>query len=387
MAINPLLSRRQLLAASATTALSAVACSPVSAVSRQAIKGRKIVFVLLRGAADGLSLLPPVGDPGFVAARGSLSNEDGRHKLNDMFALHPELGTMAKLAKQKQGLFFHAVGLSNPTRSHFDAQNLLETGGRAPYRQNVGILNRVMPLGVQPRSALALAQTVPPALLGPQEVGSFAPTSVRDINGDLYERIAGMYDGENPRLSEIWRGAVETRAAGVDAAQGIDSPAKQVGALAAKFLTGDASPDIVMIESTGWDTHSNQLGRLTRQTRNLDGTLAALHSGLGAMWDDTLVIVASEFGRTVATNGNGGSDHGTGGALFALGGALTRTGVMTDWPGLRSGQLFENRDLMITTPVESVIAGLVAAHLGIAPEEAVRAIYPDLDGLKGAILT
>ncbi|WP_114521150.1 DUF1501 domain-containing protein [Altererythrobacter sp. ZODW24] len=387
MAMNPLFSRRQLLAASATTALSAVACSPVSAISSQAVKGRKIVLVLLRGAADGLSLLAPVGDPGFAGARGSLSSEDGRHKLNDMFALHPEFGTMAELAKKKQGLFFHAVGLSNPTRSHFDAQNLLETGGREPYRQNVGILNRVMPLGVQPRSALALAQTVPPALLGPQEVASFAPTAVRDVNHDLYDRIAGMYDGENPRLSGIWRGAVETRAAGVEAGRGIDSPAGRIGALAAKFLTGETSPDIVMIESTGWDTHSNQLGRLARQARNLDGTLAALHRGLGEMWADTLVIVASEFGRTVATNGNGGSDHGTGGALFALGGALTRTGVITDWPGLRSGQLFENRDLMVTTPVESVIAGLVAAHLGIDAAEAVRAIYPDLAGLKGVVLT
>lgn len=386
MALKLVVTRRHVLAATAALPMWASACSPLAADASGSFANRKLVFILLRGAADGLSLVAPVGDPSFISARGRLAEEEGRHRLNDLFALHPALGTVAEMASQREAMVFHAVGLSNPTRSHFDAQNLLETGGRAPYSAETGVLNRMLRIGNDERSGLALAPAIPPALRGMGRVSSYAPDNRAGVNADFYARVASLYDTNDPVLERVWSEGVETRKAGLAAAGNISEEMNKVGALAARFLRGEDGFGVVMIESTGWDTHSNQFGRLMRQTRDLDGILGGLKTGLGSAWSDTLVIVASEFGRTVATNGNGGTDHGSAGVLLALGGSLPDPGVRTDWPGLGRGNLFENRDLRTTVPVESVIATMAGQHFGIDPQQAAKTLYPDLAGLKPVIL-
>ncbi|WP_420607622.1 DUF1501 domain-containing protein [Novosphingopyxis sp.] len=331
------------------------------------------------------AIAAPTGDPAFVAARGALAEAVGRHPVGDFFALHPEFTAVFGLAQRQQALLFHAVGLSNPSRSHFDAQNLFETGGNAPYAEKTGILNRMLELTRSANGGLALSQTVPPALSGPQKITSYAPGNRRGVNADLAARIAGMYE-DNPKLAAVWQEGVETRTAGMAAADGIDDDANRIGALAAQFLLEANAPDIVMIESNGWDTHSNEPGRLARTVRQLDGAIDALHVGLGETWNDTLVIAATEFGRTVAVNGNVGSDHGTGGMMMALGGALPRGGVVADWPGLAGGQLFEARDLRTTIPVEGAVSALVALHYGLEPNDVAGSLYPAIAGLKAARL-
>ena len=373
MALNPPLTRRQLLGVTASAALWA---SGYAQAASPAQSKRKLAFVLLRGAADGLSLLAPVGDPQFVSARGAIADEAGRHQVNDFFALHPALKGISDIAKSNDALLFHAVGLTAPTRSHFDAQNLLETGGKSPYASKTGVLNRMLSLNRGDAAGLALSQAIPPALQGSGSVSSYAPNNRREGNADLYSRIARMYGDQDSTLARVWSDALNTSSVGREA-QSTDGPGS-IGTLAANFLTSDRGFDVVMIESIGWDTHSNQHGRLARQAADLDHIILNLKAGLGAAWADTLVIIASEFGRTVATNGNGGTDHGTAGVLFALGGALPSSGVKADWPGLAKKGLFEGRDLATTTPVESVISALAGQHYGVAANEAARILYPQI---------
>ncbi|GGE03141.1 hypothetical protein GCM10011515_23460 [Tsuneonella deserti] len=386
MALITPITRRNMLAASAAGTLYAVAGGPLLAANGAAT-GRKMVFVLLRGAADGLSMLAPVGDPDFAKTRGALAEEDGRHKLDSMFALHPKLTSIADRFAANEALLFHAVGLSNPSRSHFDAQNLLETGGPRPYSEKIGVLNRMLALPPGKVSALALSHEIPPSLAGPGAVASYDPAASAGFDEDYYSRIAGLLGRGDPSLGAMWERAVQTRTAGQEQDVSDQGLAQRLGTLASGFLKRPDGPDVVMIESTGWDTHSNQLGRLDRLTEQLSATLDALHAGLGEQWRSTLVTIVSEFGRTARTNGTAGSDHGTGSALYALGGNLPRSGIKADWPGLAPSQLFENRDLRTTLHTEAVLASLVAHHFVLDPALAIRTMYPGQNGLTQVSLT
>jgi uncharacterized protein (DUF1501 family) len=152
-----------------------------------------------------------------------------------------------------------------------------------------------------------------------------------------------------------------------------------VGALAAKILTGDGAR-IAMIETNGWDTHSGQKGRLTAQLRDLDQLLASLKTGLGPAWNDTLVVVATEFGRTVRPNGTGGTDHGQASASMLLGGAVAGGKVLADWPGLNDAALYEGRDLKPTTDLNALIASALAQHYGVDPARALNTLFPETRG-------
>jgi uncharacterized protein (DUF1501 family) len=149
------------------------------------------------------------------------------------------------------------------------------------------------------------------------------------------------------------------------------------GALAAKMLSGENGARIAMIETGGWDTHSGQKARLAAQLRGLDQMLAALKAGLGADWANTLVVVATEFGRTVAPNGTGGTDHGTASAAMLMGGAVAGGQVVADWPGLSQASLYEGRDLKPTTDLDALIAGALAQHYGLEPGRVAEALFPE----------
>jgi uncharacterized protein (DUF1501 family) len=151
------------------------------------------------------------------------------------------------------------------------------------------------------------------------------------------------------------------------------------GALAARMLVGDGAR-IAMIETNGWDTHSGQRGRLNAQLKDLDQTLTALKAGLGAEWANTLVVVATEFGRTVRPNGTGGTDHGQASVSMLLGGAVAGGKVLADWPGLTPSALYEGRDLKPTTDLDSLIAGALAQHYAIDPARAMTMLFPESRG-------
>ena len=366
--------RRAFLAAGGLGLLGTFA--PRMAFARAAT-AKRFVFIIQRGAADGLGTIGATGDPAFVGARGDLAADLAvGTKLDAMFALHPAMANAAALYGKGQALFAHAIASPYRDRSHFDGQNVLETGGTGAYQLKDGWMNRL--LGVVPTDdakAIAIAATVPMALRGRREVASYAPSSLPDASDDLLARVTQLYQGD-AQLHGLWAEAMQTRQLTGDLAQDNGRNAAATGALAARLLLPANGARIATIETGGWDTHTGQRGRLATQLKGLDAMIGALQAGLGPVWDDTLVLVATEFGRTVAINGTGGTDHGTGTAAMLFGGAVKGGRVLADWPGLATANLYEARDLKPTTPLDAFIGGAVAAHFAVEPSRAMAALFP-----------
>jgi uncharacterized protein (DUF1501 family) len=374
-----MLTRRSFLASGGATAGLASLGFPRMAFAR-ANTQRRFVFIIQRGAADGIAIVAPTGDPAFSGIRGDFIDFSGGAKLDSFFSLHPALAETGKLFAQWQALFVHAVASPYRDRSHFDGQNVLETGGSAAYRVKDGWMNRLLGLLSQDEAkALALSATVPMALRGPHEVASYAPSKLPSASDDLLARVAAMYESDR-QLHGLWSTAMQTRitAGGVSGGGGQNGAA--TGTLAAKMLAGENGARIAMIETGGWDTHSAQRGRLNAQLHNLDQMIAAMKVGLGADWNNTVVLVATEFGRTVAPNGTGGTDHGQGSVAMLLGGAVEGGKVVTDWPGLSQAALYEGRDLKPTTDLDALIAGTLAQLYGLEPARVMATLFPESRG-------
>ncbi|MBS1182818.1 MAG: hypothetical protein H6Q99_2698 [Proteobacteria bacterium] len=350
---------------------------------------RRFVFIIQRGAADGLDTVIPYGDPALAGLRGPLTIDPGdMNKLDGLFALHPSLERLAGFYRDKQSLFVQAVASPYRERSHFDGQNMLESGGLRPYERPDGWLNRLSSL--LPKSqeeAIAFSPTIPLALRGAAPVTSYAPSSLPEAPDDLLTRVSALYNADS-ELHALWSMAMENRGL-ADAASAKQDPAS-VGTTAAEFLSRPNGPRIAMIETAGWDTHATQKQRLANQLHGLDQMIGALRDGLGDVWKDTTVLVATEFGRTAAANGTGGTDHGTASAAMLVGGAVQGGQVIADWPGLATGNLYEGRDLAPTLDLDALIAMVAAESLELDREKTMRALFPGrpfnhkITGLVGA---
>ncbi len=374
------LTRRNFLAMGASTVLTSGLGARMAFA--RAATDRRFVFVIQRGAADGLGTVAPVGDPAFAGQRGNLAQDfAAAPRLDSMFALHPAMKNVQALYGAKQALFLHAVASPYRDRSHFDGQNVLETGGTSAYALKDGWMNRLLTLLPRDDKAIALAATIPMALRGPVEVASYAPSALPDASDDLIARVTQMYAGDK-QLHGIWEQATATRTLTSDLAAENGRNAAATGDLAAKLLSAEGGARIAMIETGGWDTHANQRGRLTGQLNGLDQMIGALKAGLGPLWNDTVVLVATEFGRTVRVNGTQGTDHGTASVAMLMGGAVNGGRVVADWPGLADAALYENRDLRPTAGLDTVITSAVAAHFDLMPRQAAGKLFPDMRAEK-----
>jgi uncharacterized protein (DUF1501 family) len=373
--------RRAFLGQSAAAAAFLLLAAPHIAIA-QAATERRFVFVIQRGAADGLGTLAPTADPAFAGLRGAFAGDfAGGARIGD-YTLHPALAGVAGLAAAREALFVHAVASPYRDRSHFDGQNVLETGGRAAYALRDGWMNRL--LGLLPAAdarAIAVSATVPMVLRGAREIASYAPSALPDASGDLLARVAALYESDR-ELHAAWAQAMQTRAMAGDGAGAGGRNGAATGALAARLLAGEAGARIAVIESDGWDTHANQRGRLAFQLRGLDALLGALKAGLGADWANTLVLVATEFGRTAAPNGTGGTDHGTAALAMLLGGAVAGGRVVADWPGLGASSLHEGRDLRPTLALDTLIASAVSQHYRLDMPRTARTLFPNMTGVR-----
>jgi uncharacterized protein (DUF1501 family) len=346
----------------------------------QAATERRFVFVIQRGAADGLNTIVPYADPAYAVLRRELAIEpQSAIRLDGSFALHPSLVEFGRLYASGQALFVHAVASPYRDRSHFDGQNVLESGGSAPYQLRDGWMNRLV--GLLPRTdkePIAFAPTVPLALRGAAEVTSYAPSALAQPSDDLLLRVQQLY-ANDPQLHALWSAALDARAmaAGGGDARNQRDPAA-LGRLAANFLAQPDGPRLAMIETNGWDTHSAQNARLANQLKALDAMVAALHEGLGDAWAQTVVVVATEFGRTAAANGTGGTDHGTASAALVAGGAVQGGRVLADWPGLAANALYEGRDLRPTLDLDALLAALAAETFALDPVRAGRTLFPNI---------
>ncbi|MEO7786790.1 MAG: DUF1501 domain-containing protein [Sphingomicrobium sp.] len=367
-----MLDRRNFLVAGGLGA-AALITNPKMAFAR-AETDRRFLFIIQRGAADGLAILAPTGDPAYAGLRGDLVQPlAGGAKLDAMFTLHPALSETAKLYAAKQALFVHAVASPYRDRSHFDGQNVLESGAAGAYRLKDGWMNRLL-AQLPGDKAIALSPAVPLTLRGAIPVESYAPSALPSAADDLMLRAGDLY-ARDAQLGPLWNQALAARAKAGELGGGKGGGV--LGTLAARQMSGPGGARIGMIETNGWDTHTGQNGRLAGQLKQLDQTIAAFRAGLGSDWSSTLVLVATEFGRTARANGTGGTDHGTGSMAMLVGGAVSGGRIVADWPGLSPTALYEARDLKPTTDLDALVAGAMAQHFGLDPTCAAGLLFPE----------
>jgi uncharacterized protein (DUF1501 family) len=356
---------------------------------------KRFVVVLLRGALDGMSSVVPYGDPYLAGLRPGLipagvGQPGGMYDLGGFFGLNPSLPGVYAMYQAGEVLPVHAVAGPYRTRSHFEAQDLLQIGTDETGITS-GWLNRViseLPVRRSPSLAgLAVGIGTPLLIQGPVRVGSYAPEGFAAPSPDLYARIAALNAGDPLTGPAIVNGLrAETFDKTVDimsddpagAAAGVkknDASFASLAKHAGVLLAAAGGPRIAAFQLEGWDTHGNQVAGLKTPLSGLDAGLTALRSAMGPAWGQTMVLVITEFGRTAAMNGTKGTDHGTATAAFVLGGNVAGGKVIATWPGLAAGQLFEARDLAPTMDVRSVAKGALAAHLGLG-DAALARVFP-----------
>ncbi|MCE7027297.1 DUF1501 domain-containing protein [Jiella avicenniae] len=390
----PALSRRRFLVGSGVFA----AWATMPKVGFAGARDPRFVVVILRGALDGLAAVAPIGDPNYRSLRGALAlGEGGREvlPLNDgFFALNDAMPKFDAYFARRQALVVHAAATPYRDRSHFDGQNVLESGLDGPSGTQSGWLNRVataLPAGerVRTQSGLAIGPTIPLILAGPAGTLTWSPQNFRPAREDTAMRLASLYGETDHELAKLLTEGLVTD--GMMAGTPFDiekGPARSFRIMAngaAKLLAQEDGPRLAAISYEGWDTHVQEgadHGRLARNLTALDLALDDLARGLGPAWKDTVVAVVTEFGRTAWGNGGGGTDHGTGTTAFLLGGAVRGGRVVADWPGLREADLHEGRDLKPTTDLRAVLKGVLKDHLGLSEKTLAREIFPDSIGVR-----
>ncbi len=369
----------------------------------------RLIVIILRGAMDGLSAVAPVGDPDYAALHGELalgtSGQNAGLALNSFFLLNPAMTTFARLYKSGQAAVVHAAATGYRERSHFDGQDVLESGFAGPGNVSSGWLNRAMSAiprgervgsGLVKASGLAVGATAPLVIRGAAPTLGWAPQFLPVAADDLASRVLDLYRHRDPALADALMRGLDTEKQATrngmsgDAAKskgGMDSAAgmRQAAAGAAKLMATDDGPRLAALAFEGWDTHQNEggaTGRLFQLLGGLDGALEELEKGLGSSWKDTAVVVMTEFGRTAQINGTVGTDHGTGTVAFLAGGAIKGGRVIADWPGLKQTQLYEGRDLMPTTDLRGVLKGVLQDQFGLSAAVLNASIFPDSESVK-----
>ena len=395
--------RAALLGLSASTLAGACASNGFPAMTfAHAGTDKRLVAIFLRGGVDGLSLVPPYAEPTLKALRGPLVDDmpgsggpNAMHKLDGMFAVNPDLPFFHELFSAGELVVLHSTASPYRDRSHFDAQDVVDRGTTdRGLRQ--GWLNRVvgrLPDGGRPARAdlaLGVGPTLPLSLRGPEPAGSWSPPVQSTIASETFERLAALYRNDAdlgaPFINAVSAGKL---AGGVMGAMGAsDSPFEEMATVAAGFLRERMGPRIVTIDFGNWDSHSDQNARelITPQNqwpgrypsfyRKLNSGMRALRTGLGSTWQDTAVLIFTEFGRTVRVNGTNGTDHGTAGAAMLAGGAVAGGRVISDWRGLAPRDLLEDRDLYPTTDIRSLFKATLREHMGLSDTDIETTVFP-----------
>jgi len=389
------LTRRRLLLGSATFA--AWAYLPKFA---RAANGRdpRLIVVILRGALDGLATGAPVGDPDYADLHGAIAlTRDGPHAaldLDSVFALHPSMPQFARMYREGHAAVVHAVATPYRERSHFDGQDVLESGFAGPGRVQSGWLNRALaalPRGERVTNALAVGATAPLVLRGAAPTVGWAPVNLPQASDDTAMRLFDLYQHRDPALAHalsqgLSLDKIAARGDDMRGKPGAGANAMQLTARGvAKLMAEEEGPRIAALAFDGWDTHANEggpVGRLAQLLGGLDGALAEFETGLGPRWRDTAIVVATEFGRTARINGTQGTDHGTGTVALLAGGAIRGGRVIADWPGLKVANLYQGRDLAPTTDLRAILKGLLHDHLGLSERVLAGSVFPDSAAVK-----
>lgn len=374
-------------------ALSLAGWSP--AVAQNTANAPRLLVVMLRGGLDGLAALAPVGDARYASLRPNIVPQP-MLALNADWALHPALPTWHALWQQGQMAAVHSAGLAAYSgRSHFEAQDMMQSGVGKPYTSASGWLGRAMQRAGVP-GGVALSIPMPLLLRGHESSTTQFPNWMPRPGMPLIEGLATMWR-DDPMLAPYAAALREEHRPRPEAgmARTPYAQARSLGELARQAAQAMRQPDgprIGLIDFThGFDTHASQgnaQGALADQLRQLDQVLAAYREGAGPMWAHSLVITLTEFGRTAAENGNTGTDHGVGSCILMAGGLLTAAQVFADWRGLAPQDLFEGRDLPATIDLHAVHARVLQRVLGLTPAQIQADVlaYRDSPKLQGLLI-
>ena len=378
----------------------------------------RLLTIVLRGALDGLAAVAPVGDPDWVKLRGdkalTLDGKTPALLLDGFFALNAAMPNFHRLYQDGQAAIVHACATPYRERSHFDGQDVLESGLPRPGRADSGWLNRALG-GLEPEArvrresrAFAVGPVTPLVVRGPTPVMSWTPTRIQPASEDTMARLIDLYhhtDLELARGLEARRDlALLARASdptamapteGRQIPQGFPAQVRaffaEAAGTAGKFLAREDGPRIGALAFNGWDTHADEgadAGRLATLLGALDGAIAAVEKSMGEAWRETVVTVVTEFGRTARINGTNGTDHGTGTVALLAGGALKGGRVIADWPGVKPANLHEGRDLAATTDLRAVLKGLLKDHLRVTDQALAGNVFPgsqDVGAMAGLV--
>ena len=394
--------RRELLIASGTL----FAWAYLPKLARAEGRNPRLLVIVLRGALDGLAAVAPVGDPDWVALRGNnaltLDGKAPALPLDSFFALNPAMPNLHRLYKSGAATIVHAAATPYRERSHFDGQDVLESGVAKPGAADSGWLNRAL-ASLQPagragssRDAFAIGPIAPLVVRGPAPVLSWTPRRLPPTSDDTVMRLIDLYRHTDPDLARALEErmglATMARAGGMEGDQPRPAGAGQLrgyfaesAGTAAKFLARADGPRIGALAFDGWDTHAAEgavNGRLAMLLGALDGAIAAIEVEMKEAWSDTVVAIITEFGRTARINGTDGTDHGTATVALLAGGALKGGRVIADWPGLKPARLHEGRDLKPTTDLRAVLKGILKDHLRVEDSVLASKVFPESGGVK-----
>ncbi|MGR3781823.1 MAG: DUF1501 domain-containing protein [Albimonas sp.] len=380
------LSRRGLLKGGLTLGCSAAAFPLMSKVTFASAPGdNRLVVIVLRGALDGLAAVGPYTDRNYLSMRPNLATTPDRKgfDLDGRFALHEELGALMPLWQAGELSFVHAVSTPyRDKRSHFDGQDALESGteaesgGMTPSKD--GWLNRALSLlpGAQSSTAVAVGRDNMLLLDGANPALNWSPDSDIQLSPQALQ-LFRMISERDPLFAAAAREATEIDAAlGMDGSAAKKVDAKSLAALSAEMLRGESR--IAAFSLGGWDTHRRQEGAIRKPMNQLAEAILELKTGLGPVWEKTAVMCITEFGRTARENGSEGTDHGTGGLMIYAGGSLSKAAVFGQWPGLRSSDLFEDRDLMPTDDLRRHAAWTLRTLFGMDRARLERDVFPGI---------
>ena len=370
-----MLNRRNFLQAAAATALltrSAFATVPGE---------KRFVFIFLRGGLDGLHAMAPFADAAYRQLRPNLAlRADRVRSLDGYFGLPQALAPLFPLYQTQELLLVPAAATRYRRRSHFDGQNLLENGSAQPFGARDGWLNRAIVAlnDGDRRLGLSLGPTVPLILQGAAQVQTYAVSPLPEVDDDFLFRMGHLYQGDPlfARAFAAAQGGAEPDVEGMGGAPLARQEFAISARVAADLLAQDQGPRIGVLEMQGWDTHFAQPGRLNGLLTALANGIIALRDGLGPAWQETVVMVASEFGRMAAENGSRGTDHGTGGLALLAGGAVAGGRIAGAWPGLSQAALFEGRDVAPLNAMEGLFKGVLRDHLGVTEGVLNDLIFP-----------
>jgi len=371
----------------------------------------RLLVVVLRGGLDGLGMVAPVGDPDWVKLRGdkglALGGKPPALPLDAFFALNPAMPNLNRLYQAQQATVVHATATPYRERSHFDGQDVLESGYDRPGHMDSGWLNRALTLleadgriNPQGAHALAVGPVTPLVVRGPAKVMSWVPQRLLPASDDTQARLLDLYlhtDMKLARALENRRDLLAVgRAAGISAVTAPEDERivgfarlrryfNDVAVTAAKYLARPDGPRVGAVGVNGWDTHINEGatgGQLASLLGALDGTIPAFEQNMGDAWKETVVVFITEFGRTARINGTDGTDHGTGTVAWIIGGAVKGGRVIADWPGLKGADLHEDRDLKATTDLRAVLKGVLQDHLRVDQRALAATVFPGSDDVK-----